>query len=163
LQALRSYLQQPLTDKEKIPIPQDVFDELCSSSELTTEALDAKQLSTLFRVSADEHAPRALWRFFHAIKFEPPTKGTENLFHSTWDIIISHILQLTLPSAVFLRNSDRDTNTHSQRPDFALNIDGCCVFRGEEKGSDSAGDPNQELVAKLDWTYDPLPYVLGSL
>src|SRR5258707_7174014 len=50
---LSTYLQQALTEPEKIPISQKRFDQLCVaySRESSMSALSAQELSTLFRVS----------------------------------------------------------------------------------------------------------------
>ena len=58
VETLRTYLQQPLKEEEKIPISQKCFNELCVPYSIWPPGndLSAEQLSTLFRVSADEHA-----------------------------------------------------------------------------------------------------------
>ena len=62
-----------------------------------------------------------------------------------------------------MRHSNRDTSTIFKRPDFALLTGGFCAFRGEEKAPGYSGtNPKVELIDKLIWTYDPVPYVLGE-
>jgi hypothetical protein len=165
LQTLGTYLQQPLIEEEKIPISQNQFNKLCVpySIESPRNALSAEQLSTLFRVSADERARDAYQVCLTAIRLVSPAEGTEDLFHSTWDINISHILHFILSDAKPIRNSNQNTSTALKRPDYGLLVKNHCVLRGEEKGSDSIGDPKQELANKLIWTYSPLPYILGLL
>ena len=164
LQTLRSYLQQPLTDEEKIPISQHEFDWLCVPLKQSRGyALRAQQLSTLFRVSADECAPGASGPFIHAIGSVPPTLGTEERFHGTWDRNISEILELIL-GVPTIRNGNGNTSTALKQPDYGLLVKGHCVFRGEETGSVPEGDPKEELSEKIElWTYGGVPYILGLL
>jgi hypothetical protein len=161
------YLQQPLREEEKIPISQHTFDSLCVlySGGSRVSALDPQQLSALFRVSADERATGIKRLFLSAITTTPPPIGTEDLFHSFYDINISYILQFILPNTTAIRNCNHQTNTALNRPDYGLLINGHCLFRGEEKGSHSTGDPAQELLKKLDelWGYYPLRYITGLL
>jgi hypothetical protein len=164
LQNLHIYLQRPLAEDEKIPISQDKFDWLSTNPSLAVApdlALIAEQLGSLYRVSIDERAHDVERIFSNAIYSRPPAYGTEELFHSTWDSNISRILKLILSSAEPLRNSNCNTSAAHKRPDYGLLIKNHCVLRGEEKGSDPSGDPARELVDKLIWTYDPLPYILG--
>jgi hypothetical protein len=161
LQNLHIYLQRPLAEDEKIPIPQDEFDWLSRNMEHPEFELSAEQLAALFRVSTDERTRRLEWIFSSAIESIPPAYGTEELFHSTWDRNISNILEFILSRAEIIRNSNRNTSTALKRPDYGLLIKNHCILRGEEKGSNTAGNPAEELVDKLIWTYDPLPYILG--
>jgi hypothetical protein len=165
LQALRSHLQKPLTEEEKIPISQEAFDELCacSPSELPRDALNVEQLSILFRVSTEQDAPQAHQLFSSAIRYAPPTEGTERVFHSTWDFNISRILQFILWNSRDIRNRSKNTRKNTKHPNYGLLIKNSCIFRGEERGSNSASDPERELVDKIGWTYSPLPYILGML
>lgn len=162
--ALRIYLQQPLKEEEKVPIQQTVFDGLCFPHIDQHGALTAQQLSTLFRVSTNESADRVSLLFMNAIISTPPPTGTEELFHSTYDNNISSIVKFILGLATPIRNSNRGTSTALQRPDYGLLINEHCILRGEEKGSDSAGDPKRELVDKIvQWKWHPLRYILGQL
>jgi hypothetical protein len=163
LQDLSTHLRQPLERHEKIPIPQQKFDRMIvSSSNVPPECLlSAEELATLFRVSADECADQVETLFLCAVNTECPASGTEDLFHSTWDENISKILSLILSYSKPIRNSNRNTSTALKRPDYGLLIKNSCIFRGEEKGSETSGNPAKELTDKLEWTYDPLPYILG--
>jgi hypothetical protein len=163
LEILRTHLQQPLTEEEKIPIPQRQFDKLCVpySSASPENALSPKQASTLFRVSTDEDALSASNRLLSAIDFPSPRNGTEDRFHTMWDKNISEVLHLILSEAMPIRNSNKNTSTALKLPDYGFLFKNHCVLRGEEKGTDTAGDPKRELVDKLKWIYHPLPYILG--
>jgi hypothetical protein len=166
LSNLHIYLQQPLAEDEKIPIPQDIFDWMSrnpSFFESPELELSAEQLATLFRVSRDERAWSAQVPFVFAIESEAPASGREDVFHSTWDNNISRIFRLILSDAESIRNSNRNCSTALKRPDYGLLLKGHCVLRGKEKGSDPVGDPKQELVEKLIWQYSPLSYILGLL
>jgi hypothetical protein len=164
VEALRLYLQQPLTEEEKIPISQSNFDRLCVpfSTESPGSALCAQQLSTLFRVSPDQRARSIKASFLAAIQSAPPQIGTEDCFHGTYDKNISDILKITLSGSTVIRNSNRNTSTALKRPDYGLIVNGHCIFRGEENGSESDGDPERELLEKIRYIY-ALLYVLGLL
>jgi hypothetical protein len=159
------HLQQPLSEEEKIPISQHTFDGLCVPYSGNVSALNPEQLSALFRVSADERAKCIKRLFSSAIETIPPPTGTEELFHSIYDINISYILRFILPDTTPIRNNNRETSTALQRPDYGLLVNGHCLFRGEEKGSQSSGDPARELLDKLleVWGYSPLRYITGLL
>jgi hypothetical protein len=166
LQNLSVHLQQPLAEDEKIPISQDQFDILSKmpfSVESPEFALSAEEAKTLFRVSEDERTWGVERLFISAIEWPPPAYGTEDNFHSTWQDNIGKILKLILPAGQSIRNSNRNSSTALQWPDFGFLVKGHCVFRGEETGPASDGDPERELVDKPIWTYDPLPYILGLL
>jgi hypothetical protein len=166
LQNLSSHLQQPLAEDEKIPISQDQFDKLStlsSSAAFPEAALSAEEAATLFRVSEDEHADDFEQLFFTAIALSPPTRGTEDAFHGTWDNNIGNILKLILPAGETIRNSNHNTSTGLKPPDYGFLLKGHCYVRGEEKGTDSTDDPEQELIDKLRWTYQPLPFIFGLL
>jgi len=38
-----------------------------------------------------------------------------------------------------------------------------CSLCGEEKELGSKEDPKKELSSKMDWNYNPAPYVLGKI
>jgi hypothetical protein len=164
LASLRSYLQRPLEDDEKIPISQEEFDCVCASYSAASPQLSLRheELSALYRVSTNEQAPKAHQTFSYAIYHIPPTSGTDCRFHSTWDLNISHILQLISSTAYCVRDDNRGTSTGSYRPDYGLLLKGHCIFRGEEEAPNSTGDPKRELLDKVTWSYD-LPYILGLL
>ena len=164
--ALRNYFHQRLEDYEKIPISQEKFDRMRTSSTLDPEhALSEKELSALFRVSTDERAPELYQSFSNAIRVKPPPDGTEELYHSTYDRNISDIIKSILPEGKAGRNSNRHTSTGLNRPDYYFLIRNRCILRGEEKGSQIEGNPAQELLNKLTkrWPYEPLSFILGLL
>ena len=166
LQSLCTYLQQPLTDQEKIPISQGKFNRLCVplSQETRDNTSSAQELSTLFRVSKDECARSICDLFWIAIVTVPPSNGTENLFHTIWDRNIYSIIYFILSGSTRIRNSsDRITSTSPKRPDSGLLVNEACIFRGEEEGSYSNDDPERELLDKLVWTYGAVDYILGLL
>jgi hypothetical protein len=119
-------------------------------------------LEQIFRPSEDERA-RSFWAMFMTaiITSPPPDSGTEASFISFWDDNIRKIISAP-PSTEIIRDSNRDTSTRLQRPDFGLLITGICTFRAEEKAPIYSGThPKDELLKKLVWTYDPAPYLLG--
>ena len=164
VQDLMSHLQRPLEEAEKIPISQIDLDELSVpySGDRLVNAITSQHLLTLFRLSADKRAPPIALRFISAIQFTPPSTGTEDRFHSTYDKNITEILEAILPGVEAIRNSNKDTSTALKRPDFGLLANGYCILRGEEKGTETGGEPEQELSRKIaHWEYDPLSFILG--
>jgi hypothetical protein len=163
---LINYLQQPLEDDEKIPISQDTFDFLSRHPpelDLPEHGFSAEEVATLFRVSTDDRAKLIEALFVATIESAPPTSGTEDRFHSTWDDNISKVLTLIMPDSDSVRNSNRNASRALKRPDYGFLIKKHCLVRGEEKGSEPTANPREELVDKLKWIYDPLPYILGLL
>ncbi|KAG6812596.1 hypothetical protein H0H92_001947 [Tricholoma furcatifolium] len=128
--------------------------------ECTEETVD-----TLFRIGEPDPARIAL---FTAAFDPPPIDGTEEALHSFWDHNIRKIIELLIPSesGKSPRNNKFNqlhTQTKKLHPDFGFLIKEVCLFRGEEKGMDCPGDPTRaELVDKLNWAYDPSPYILVS-
>ena len=165
VQGLRNYLQLALTDEEKVPISKMTFDSLCTprSWESCQNELTEEQLSTLFRVSEDEQASLIEVLFMNVIAFEPPPDGTEDRFHSTYDNSITRIIESILSNANTIRNSNRNTSTALQWPDYGLLLNNHCIVRGEEEGTETGGNPEEELSSKLKWEQDPLQYILGLL
>ena len=161
---LREILQRPLEEDEKVPISQAAFDELLDAQDgnIHMNTIDPEILSTLFRVSHHKRARRITLRFTSAIQGHPPSTGTKDSFHWTYDANISNIIRLIIPGVEPGRNTNRGTSTALKRPDYTLSIKNNCIFRGEEKGSETDGDPRVELFEKIvDWLWDPLDYILG--
>ena len=163
-EALLIHILRPLLEEEKIPIRQKKYDKLCFPS--SSDALSAEQVSTLFRVSQDQHAEAVLRICDYAIEIAE-SNGTEDFYHVTYDVNISRVLKFIVSGATntkSIRNSNENTSTDLKRPDYGLLLYGHCILRGEEKGDGTSGDPKQELVDKLvRWTYKPLKYILGLL
>lgn len=158
------HLSKPLADDEKITITQKQFNGLLKSSTLENRhsELTTTDLAILFRVSSDDICNDELVdTFAYPIRRNPPQSGTEDSFHATWDHNISEILRMILSDTKFIRNSNRGTSMALKRPDYGFIIKKHCVFRGEEKGTETSGDPKRELVEKLRYTYHPLKYILG--
>ena len=164
--ALRSHLQQPLAQNEKVPISQEGFNALCVpySEESRWSSLTAQELSTLFQVGTVDRASAIKRRFMTAITAVPPLFSTEDGFHYTYDNNIRENVKFILSNTNDQRNSNNRTSTGPKRPDFSLLINNYCLFRGEEKGGLSTGKPEDELTSKITcWEYGPLPFVLGLL
>ena len=160
---LRDLLQRPLEEDEKVPISQTKFDELLKpyDGHVGMSTIDPETLSTLFRVSPHKHAPRIALRFTYAIQMAPPSTGTEDSFHGTYDSNISEILRLIILGVKPGRNTNKGTSTALKWPDYTLSINNNCIFRGEE-GSETDGNPRVELYEKIDhWLWYPLDYILG--
>ena len=141
------------------------FDWLCALSSCGSRVNDLteQQLSTLFRVSEDEQAGPIENLFTTAIDYELPLTGPEQRFHCTYDTSITRIIESILLETDVIRNSDRNMNTALQRPDFGLVLNTHCILRGEETGSNTSDNPEQDLRLKLRWQHDPLQYLLGLL
>jgi hypothetical protein len=110
-------------------------------------------------------APDVEILFHRAIEYDPPPTGTEDRFHFTYDTNITTIIEFILSNTTAIRNNNRNTSTALQRPDYGLIVNTHCILRGEEKGSDTPGDPEKELLLKLGrgWDHDPLRCILGLL
>lgn len=160
--SLRDFLNSELPEDIKIPISQDEIEMLQSRN--ITDPCSLDNLRVLFRVSDTESATGLCVRaiFSPILKDKtPPDNGTEYSFVGLWDTCIRDILEYLIPDGVSIRNSNRNTSTRDDRPDYGLILNNVCPFRGEEKSSSSPDNPKSELGRKLLWTYDPAPYVLG--
>jgi hypothetical protein len=121
-------------------------------------------LQKLFRRSEDERVENLIPILIPAIEGRTREGGTEASYLSFWDDNIQNILRAIIAEGQTktIRDSNRDTSTLLQRPDFGLLTGGSCTFSGEESDSYSGLSPRVELTDKLVWTYDPAPYVLGQ-
>jgi hypothetical protein len=149
----------PLAHSEKIPISETRIQSLVNV-ETATDFCTREDVELLFRA---EDSESLLDRFYFTVLDAPPAEGTENSFISFWDKNARNILEFLVPGGRSTRNSNLHTATMLLRPDYAFLIGNLCPFRGEEKAPESKGDPKKELGAKLVWSYDPAPYVLGEL
>ncbi|THU76902.1 hypothetical protein K435DRAFT_878587 [Dendrothele bispora CBS 962.96] len=160
---LRTLMNTPLLENEKIPLSQTRLDALVvtAPSELL-DVLTLEEANTLFRSSDSEDATLLETIFFTAaFTCPPPSKGTEESYHVFWDENICKVVQVLVPSGRPIRNSSKHTATRKLRPDFGFLLDNRCPFRGEERGSMNDEDPRAELSQKFNWDYGSVPYLLG--
>ncbi|KAH9148386.1 hypothetical protein AeRB84_008250, partial [Aphanomyces euteiches] len=121
-------------------------------------------IAQVFEESTVRHCPRVMQRLKEVLFREIPVGDTESSFLHYWDNIISDTLYFLFRDigAKINRDTDNSTSTSTYRPDYVFLLFNVCVFRGEEKtdGVD-AEVPRNELIDKLQWTYDPAPYIFG--
>ncbi|CAI2185614.1 274_t:CDS:1 [Funneliformis geosporum] len=103
-----------------------------------------------FVLSTDQHSKQLLVAIVGTIIEPPPTGHTEESFHHLWDSLITQIIRLFCEETIsYERNSNHFTFTGLQRPDLTLSIGGYSIFRAEEKGPETLGDPADKLISKL--------------
>jgi hypothetical protein len=162
---LTAHISMPLSEAEKVPLSNYEYDRLLSTTWQSSALCTDDDLQRLFRRGTDEKAENLIPVIIPVIyKDAPEENGTESSFISFWDDNIRCVFRaiITQGQTTTIRDSNRDTSTLLQRPDFGLLTGGSCVFRGEEKPSSYTGSsPREELTQKLVWAYDPAPYVLG--
>ena len=152
----------PLKDEEKIPISSQYLKKLVTHGYDYIRCSEG-DLETLFRVTEEEEVDMLTSLMTAVHRLPPPMNGTEGSFIQFWDDNIRALLQEVFCSDTAIRDSNQGTSSCLCKPDFGFIIDGVCVFRGEEKQNSFTGiHPRKELWEKLDWTYDPAPYVLGQ-
>ena len=155
-----AHLCRPLSEDEKIPISKSWFERLLMvNNNLTkTEAL------ALFRITERVQAPRIRDDAMYLLAAPvPPVTGTEASFHVIWDTNISSLLLKVLNYSEAIRDDNHGTGGELKTPDYGLLINNYCLFRGEEKSTNSKEDPRAELSQKLEvWKYAPLTYTLGN-
>ena len=162
---LNHFLKRPFLPEEKVTVSSDFFRKAVP----TLDPLDrvnwcsVSVLEDLFHVDESRSASELLHLLTIAVKGRPPPNdGTEASFISFWDKNIGDILLGLVPNCRQIRESNKYTNTCLQRPDFGLLFRLICLFRDEEEAEDYSGQhPRDELLSKLNWNYDPAPYVLG--
>jgi hypothetical protein len=164
VQNLLRFLDKPFPDHAKIPLDRYRFESLISNPSQLSDRLQRQDLEQLFRIHDRERAEGLYARFYAVLMDDPPDNdGTESAFHSFWDGNIRKVMEALIPDGVSIRDSNRHTNTHSQRPDFGFLYLTVCPFRGEEKSpTNITDDPKAELRVKMLWVYDPSPYILGE-
>jgi hypothetical protein len=61
------------------------------------------------------------------------------------------------------RNKAGEGSIIGKRPDKVVRfgLQSLVLWRGEEKGPSTDGDPRDELLWKLEWTYEHLPFVMA--
>ncbi|GJJ15307.1 hypothetical protein Clacol_009583 [Clathrus columnatus] len=158
LYELPSIADRPLSEEEKIPLSKKFMRSLISRE--VNDICTANDVALLFRTS-DYGADVTLTRFYTAVILHPPLEGTGERYHGFWDRNINDIIEFLVPNGKAQRNSNQNTATKNLRPDYAFLLNRFCPFRGEEKAPNSTDDPKAELSKKLEWVYDPAPYVLG--
>ena len=149
--------------EQKVPVSSDFY----RIAVPTLDPLDrvnwcsSSVLEGLFHVDESRSASELLHLLTVAVKSRPPPNdGIEASFISFWDKNIGDLLLGLVPNCRQIRDSKKNTNTCLQRPDFGLLLRLICLFRGEEKAEDYSGQhPREELPSKLNWNYDPAPYV----
>ncbi|KAE9392328.1 hypothetical protein BT96DRAFT_1023651 [Gymnopus androsaceus JB14] len=152
---LPAFLNTPLEESDKIVISQQLFDDSVSARPSDTCGED--DLSVVFKIGDVGLASVPFTRLLEGIN----SSRTEDGYHQFWDDNIRKALETLIPEGECIRNSNYDKETYNARPDFGFLITKRCVFRGEEKGPTSAGDPASELIQKLVWAHDSAPYILG--
>lgn len=160
LEHLAAALERPLEEGEKLPITEDMFDGCISIN--PDDICSREQLGAVFKVG---RVGPAVASYFPAAASPAPPSITEDGYHSFWDHNVASILQLLIPQGKCIRNSIWHAETRMLRPDFGFLINNLCVFRGEEKGPTTSGDPVEELISKMgssNWPYEPAPYILGN-
>ena len=162
IQDLRGFIERPLSEVEKIPITQSEFDKLLSTR--ATDICDASDIQSLFRIGEPFNHAR-LDTIVFAIKTTPfsisgPTSKKSYIFG--WDLNIRFIIETLERSGHSDRSSSEHTATRNLCPDFYRTFDDKCVLRGEENGPEDLEDPKGDLGSKVEWVYDPAPYVFGS-
>ncbi|KAJ7220753.1 hypothetical protein GGX14DRAFT_353960 [Mycena pura] len=153
---LSSVLEKPLSEDQKIPIPDLNMLVAGSGPDDCTED-DAR---LLFRGGGGFSR---LIPLYYTIVSSTPEANTEDGSHHFWDSIIRDLLHILFPKGRSTRNSSHGTQTAAFRPDFAFLCQNICPFRGEEKPPLSSDDPRSELSDKLSKPspYLEAPYVFG--
>jgi len=116
-------------------------------------------VTNYFESASGDFAGRLYDQYIARILY-PQAKGpTEAACHGYWDSVVN-----TIPR-IFGYETSRDTNhrttTGGDRPDFIVYINNRAVFRGEEKGPSTSGDPKKELTSKLSEWPRGAPYIVG--
>ncbi|KAF9073806.1 hypothetical protein BDP27DRAFT_266718 [Rhodocollybia butyracea] len=158
VEELPVFFNAPLEDSEKIPISQELFNYAFSGYQ-GFDMCTKEDVSAVFKVG--DTGPASL--SFIRVLDSPPLSRTEAGYHHCWDDNIRNILQLLIPEGECIRHSNYHTETRNSLPDLGYLINKRCVFRGEEKGPTSPGNPALELVRNIVWEYDSAPYILGIL
>jgi hypothetical protein len=160
---LRRFLDQPFDERAKIPVDRYRFEAFVSNPLEMVDNVEPEHVQMLFRIDDHERAESLYGLLYAAIMTNPPNhEATESAFHLFWDLNIRRILEALIPGGISIRDSNHHTSTDGMRPDFGFLYLSLCPFRGEEKSPTNAEDPRAELSNKMDWTYDPAPYVLGK-
>ncbi|KAG9294512.1 hypothetical protein G9A89_008622 [Geosiphon pyriformis] len=158
---LATFLEQSLTNDIKVPLLRDEFDTFLVSG--YQDPCTAEDLEILFRVSDTESAYTFVTGVLGSAIMtpSPPLDGTKYSFVTFWDTNIRRFLETFFSSGHSVRNTNQRMISNNMRPDFGFILNRVSPFRGEEKAPHSREEAWTELVDKIQWTYDPAPYVLG--
>jgi hypothetical protein len=161
IQDLLGFIKRPLSKDEKIPITQSEFDRLLSTP--APDICDASDIWSLFRIGEPLNHMRlnSITFAINQTPFSISNSASKNSYIFGWDLNIRSIIETLERSGHSNHNTSEHTATRNLRPDYNLTLDDKCVLRGEEKGPQSLEDPKEELGSKLEWVYDPAPYVFG--
>ena len=137
------------------------FDNLLSTP--APDICDASDIRSLFRIGEPLNHTRLNCITFtiKSTPFSISGPASENLYIFGWDLNIRSIIETLERSGHSNRNTSEHTVTRNLRPDYNHTVDDKYVLRGEEKGPQSLEDPKEELSSKLEWVYDPAPYIFG--
>ncbi|KAG5653156.1 hypothetical protein H0H81_001998 [Sphagnurus paluster] len=116
---------------------------------LVSDDCDEDTIGTVFKIG--EFDPD-LHPFFAAASIEHPPAGSES-FLPFWDTNV-RLLEFLIPEGVSIRQSNQHLD-----PNYIFVLNNTGSFRGEERHEDS-GDA-KAVAEKLNWVYDPAPYMLG--
>ncbi|KAJ3794318.1 hypothetical protein GGU11DRAFT_759257 [Lentinula aff. detonsa] len=155
LAALRAFLNTPLEESVKIPISHTQFNGILS--ERPDDICTREDVSAVFKIGEAGLPSLELMQALRAPRFS----RTEVGYTHFWDFNIRDILQVLIPEAECIRDSNYYTGIGKIFPDFSFLIHKRCVFRGEEKGPMSPEDPALQLIENMVWEYDSAPYILG--
>lgn len=127
-------------DPPKIPLNRTDWDD--AGTRLSSNVRDR-----FFELSDGDHCHGLFISFFWLIMSIPGVGGTESSFHSFWDGVFGNVALLF--QSTINRDSSLGTTTDRDRPDWSAETRGYRLFRGEEKGPETEGDPKDELLRKL--------------
>ncbi|CAG8574795.1 12662_t:CDS:2, partial [Ambispora leptoticha] len=140
----------------KIPLSPNHF------FQFNTSLITREERDTYFELSTEVDCTLLYSRLIGQLIYPASYGITENSYHYLWDSIIKNTIEMfgkhnaSLPILEFYRN------TSSTGPDMVVLVRNTCLFRGEEKSREEAGDPSRELVDKFnDWTYGDAPYIFA--
>ncbi|KAI6009433.1 hypothetical protein F5J12DRAFT_38891 [Pisolithus orientalis] len=91
-----------------------------------------------------------------------PKRGTTYGFVPHLDRNIRHVLELMQPSGLTIRNN-RGMAKQKTIPKFAFIINHVCPFRGKETGTYKREGLQRKPTERIEWKYQPVPYVLASI
>ena len=105
-----------------------------------------------------------LWDILRHLVEPPLASESKDTFHHLWDSLINDFPRFFSQGGtwVHVRNHSGEGTSGVKRPNLVARIGHYALWRAEEKGPSTPGDPEEELVDKLLWTYgSSIPYVLA--